>query len=258
MEHPLLSLVSTALYWTVVLPIKWLPGFLFWAQTDWPLVLLAAILWHRGRVEKAKAALTIFKCPINNSMPIKMSTAHVSAGRVFKAETQPDAEVKSIKLRHRRVLTYVAFQAVLLFLNKHQKDSQPYFRPLQPTHKGSKWLISAWQCAASPHIRRPESGFPWCGWCHGAARCWRASGLSEEMLRRQNRQKVNGKHMLRNQRIYAFISCIIRIQHRPSLSLTTYIQGIKKRLKQRKKIQGGFTAVSSHTRLSKHLWCKRH
>lgn len=146
----------------------------------------------------------------------------------------------------------------LLFLNKHQKDSQPYFRPLQPTHKGSKWLISAWQCAASPHIRRPESGFPWCGWCHGAARCWRASGLSEEMLRRQNRQKVNGKHMLRNQRIYAFISCIIRIQHRPSLSLTTYIQGIKKRLKQRKKIQGGFTAVSSHTRLSKHLWCKRH
>lgn len=61
------------------------------------------------RVEKAKAALTISKCPINNSMPIKMSTAHVSAGRVSEAETQPDAEVKSIKLRHRRVLTYVAF-----------------------------------------------------------------------------------------------------------------------------------------------------
>lgn len=57
--------------------------------------------------------------------------------------------------------------------------------------KGLSWVIWAWQCAASPHIRRPGSGSPWCGWCHEGARCWRVSGLSEEMLQRQNREIVN-------------------------------------------------------------------
>lgn len=150
------------------------------------------------------------------------------------------------------------FQVVcfLFFLNKACLDFQPYFQPLKLTHRGSNWLMSAWQCAASPHIRRPESGFPWCEWCHGAARCWRASGLSEEMLQRWNRQTVNGKHMLSNSRIHAFISCIIRIQHKPSLSLTTYIQGIRKR-RHRKEIHGGFTVVNYLTHLQ-HLRCRRH
>lgn len=39
-------------------------------------------------VEKAQAALTFFKCPINKSMPIKISTARLSVGRVLKSETQ--------------------------------------------------------------------------------------------------------------------------------------------------------------------------
>ena len=59
-----------------------------------------------------------------------------------------------------------------------------------------------WQIANSPHIQRPESGFPWCGWCHGGARCSNASGLSEERLRSQNRgrQRVCVKHISRYQR----------------------------------------------------------
>lgn len=64
---------------------------------------------------------------------------------------------------------------------------------------------------------------------------------------------VNMKHMLSNSQIHAFISGIIRIQHKPSLSLTTYIQGMKKRLRHRKEIHGGFTAVNSLTHLPKHL-----
>lgn len=40
------------------------------------------------RTEKALAALTFLKWPTSKSMPIKISTAHVSSGRVLKTETQ--------------------------------------------------------------------------------------------------------------------------------------------------------------------------
>lgn len=69
------------------------------------------------------------------------------------------------------------------------------------------------------------------------------------------RQRVSVKHILRYQR-NCYDLCLHYLHHYNATQAfykPHYIQGIRTRLKQKKKIQGGFTAASSHTNLSTHL-----
>ncbi len=66
----MLSFGSTArdvkdveMYWNSDFPIKWLPDFLLWAQTDPPLLLLAAILWLWAKSGKIPSCFYFFKSP---------------------------------------------------------------------------------------------------------------------------------------------------------------------------------------------------
>lgn len=103
-------------------------------------------------------------------------------------------------------------KAVVSFPEKttHQKRSVSINPELSGPNVGLD-KIYWWQAAHSPHIQRPESVFPWCGWCHEGARCLYASGLSEEKLQTMEGSRAELFFVLRQHALILFlISSIIK------------------------------------------------
>lgn len=196
------------------------------------------------RTEKALAALTFLKCPKTKSMPIKISTAHVSSGRVLKTETQSARmywdQINQTKETHKCWPLF--FENVFFWMLK--TDSWSNFKPPQPPRKEPKWVISVCRLTTYSKTRVRVSLVWMMSWRRTMLACFRPFRRdAAETKPNRKRQRVDTRELC-----YAFISCIIRISH--------HIQGIRKRLKHKEKTRGGFTTQSSHTHLSTCSWRK--